>query len=138
MGKLRKPTPSGSGRLVPPHPAPDDTNTLKPYFSLEHLASDADFDLTRCSQQDRAEFAVALRDRSKLTWAEIISAPRRGLGAEKIATLNVTIPNVVPADKRSQIVAFRFGQLARFLGFRDGRVFHVLWIDPAGKTYDHG
>ena len=137
MVKPRRPAVTGSGRLAPPHSAADDTNTLKPHFSLEHLVTHGDFDLTRCGQQERAEFAVALRDRSRMTWAEIMRAPRQGLGSEKIGDLKVAIPNTVPADKHGRIVAFRFGQLARFLGYRDGRLFHVLWIDPAGKSYDH-
>ncbi|MEO5372870.1 MAG: hypothetical protein H7840_01180 [Alphaproteobacteria bacterium] len=137
MAKPRRPIVTGSGRLAPPHSAADDTNTLKPHFSLEHLAVGDDFDLTACNQQGRAEFAVAIRDRSRMTWAEIMRAPRQGLGFEKIGSLNVTIPGTVPADKRGRIVAFRFGQLARFLGYRDGRVFHVLWIDPAGRCYSH-
>lgn len=138
MAKPRRPSPEGSGRLAPPHLAADDTNTLKPHFSLEHLAPDSDFNMAKCGLHDRAEFALALRDRSQMTWAEIMQAPRKGLGCEKIGTLKVRIPSAVPRDKHDKIVAFRFGQLARFLGFRDGRVFHVLWIDHAGKAYDHG
>lgn len=73
-----------------------------------------------------------------MTWAEIINTPRQGLGFEKISRLTVSLPDTVPDDKRNQIIAFRFGRLARFLGFRDARVFHVLWIDVSGETYDHG
>ena len=83
---------------------------------------------------------MALQDRSSLTWAVIGAAPRRGLGSEKISqsSLRVPIPASVPVDKRDKIVSFRFGGgVERFLGYRDVRVFYVVWIDPHGKAYDH-
>ena len=135
MKKVRKPSTTGSGLLAPPHSASDDANTLKPHFSFEHLVPT--YNLTPCTVDERSNFALALQLRSSMTWTEIITAPREGLGSEKISSLKVTIPATVPSNKQGLIVAFRFGGRARFLGYRDGRVFYVLWIDPKGKTYDH-
>lgn len=134
--KPRAPKAVGCGRLGDPRPSADDSNTLRPHFSLEHLESG--FDVNCCSREHQAEFAKALADWSRLTWSQIISSNRRGLGAEKISTLNKPYPTCVPADKRDKIISFRFGHLARFIGYRDQRVFYIVWIDPNGELYSHG
>lgn len=133
MRKIRGPKPRGHGRIAGPPAAPPDNNALKPAFTFERLASG--FTLDECDVRERADFAKGLQDRGRLVWAELVQTPHKGLGSEKIAALKVPIPAGVPAD---EILAFRFGALARFLGFRDGRLCHVVWIDARGRTYDHG
>ena len=85
-------------------------------------------------------FIDALRLRSDVTWAQIISLSRRKLGYEKISqALKVMTPQSVPPNDHSKMLCFRFGgDMERFIGYRNGATFEVIWIDHAGETYDHG
>ena len=137
MKKLRRPEPSGNGKFSAPHPSSDSSATQKPHFSLEFLVKG--FTLTECDKDQRSAFAMALQERASLSWVDIGNSGRKGLGSEKIHSLNVPITDTIMADKRDKIVSFRFGgNKERFLGYRDGRVLYIVWVDPGGRVYDHG
>lgn len=123
-------------RIKPPHPAPGSTNQEKPHFSLVHLQED--FSLRQCRQEEKAAFADTLDRLSKLTWGEIQSSPRYGLGHEAIArdAIKAPIPSVITQEVR--ILSFRCHGMAPMVGFRDGIVFHVVWLDRKFTLYDHG
>ena len=53
-----------------------------PLFCLRYLESD--YGLEQCTRDQQADFAQALRKRSQMTWQQILTTPRHGLGAEKI------------------------------------------------------
>ncbi|MBF0137456.1 MAG: hypothetical protein HQL65_14560 [Magnetococcales bacterium] len=126
QGERIKPSPKGMGS----------TNQEKPIFSLVHL-QDAHA-LDKCTQAEKAAFADTLHRLSRLTWREIQSAPRHGLGSEIVPrdAIKAGIPSVITPDVR--IIAFRCHGKALMLGFRDGVVFHVVWMDRDFTLYDHG
>jgi len=130
-----KPRPSrGSARILPPEPTAD-SNGQMPHFSLEHLQ--APYAVDNCDQQHQAALAMALWKRSRMTWSEIISAPRHGLGTEMIArsSLRVPVPRGITDDV--DFIALRFHGNAPMVGFRVGRVFHVVWLDHDFSVYPH-
>lgn len=112
------------------------TSNLKPSFSLKYLQKK--YSLENCTQEEKLSFLNALIKRSGMKWCEIEQAPRHGLGKENISrdALRVEPPSVVKPD--TVLWAFRFYNKAPFVGFREGEIFHILWIDREFTLYDHG
>lgn len=138
MGKPRGPKAGGAGRIVSPPSVGVDPNTQSVVFGFRHIVRG--FDLSGANAIDGRNLIDALRLRCSITWAQIIGLPRQNLGFEKIAlALRVAIPDSVPEAKRDSILCFRFGgNLERFIGYRHGSTFEIVWIDHSGQTYDHG
>ena len=66
------------------------------------------------------------------TWLDLKLAPKHGSGCEKVN------PKVAkPRDITDEVVflAFRFHGKCPMVGFRDGRMFHVVWIDRNHEVY---
>ncbi|MEX3773837.1 hypothetical protein [Pseudomonas sp. MYb118] len=111
---------------------------LSPIFSLEHLQA------SHCVSEivDRSErglFMDALFTLSRMSWSQINSAPRHGLGTERMPArqIKAKIPSCVTADVN--LLVFRWKGKLPFVGFRDGRVLNILWIEQQfGDLYDHG
>lgn len=59
------------------------------------------------------------------------------MGFEKIEPSQVrqSLPSSVTEDVN--LIAFRFSGKAPMVGYRDGQVFHVLWLDHDFSLYDH-
>ena len=110
--------------------------SLPPYFSLRYLSGD--YCLSLCTRDEKAAFADTLHRLSKLTWAQIKSSPRHGLGCEKIERYEIRtgIPSHITEDVN--IIAFRFSGLKPMVGYRDRATFYVLWLDRDSTLYDHG
>jgi hypothetical protein len=110
-------------------------NSLTPLISFRHVLhgySPAD-----CEMNELKAFARKLCDWSRMTWQQIIQAPREGMGLETIAdtSLKRPAPRITP-DQR--VLSFRIHGIVRMLGCRDGQTLHVFAVDRAGAWYDHG
>lgn len=107
----------------------------KPIFSLRHL--DGVYSISRCTKDEKAAFADTLHRLSQLTWAQIYSSPRHGLGFEKIARDSIcgSIPSHITEDVN--FIAFRFCGMAAMVGYQDKAVFHVIWLDRDFTLYKH-
>ena len=110
---------------------------LPPVFSLEYLDSDK-YSLDKCDQRERADFAIALYRRSRLTWNQIQCAHKHGLGSEPLphSAIKAAIPEHVTPEVT--LLAFRFSDKKPMVGYRRGRIFYVLWLDRKFALYDHG
>lgn len=137
--RMRCATARQSKLLKPSHvPTERSPEQLSPVFSLEHLQR------SHCvsaivDRSERGLFLDALYTLSRLTWAQINSAPRHGLGPERMPKhqIKATIPSCVTDDVN--LLVFRWKGKLPFVGFRDGRVLHLLWIEQSfGDLYDHG
>lgn len=64
-------------------------------------------------------------------------SPRHGSGYEIIsrASLNISLPTHITED--INIIAFRFFGMKPMLGYKNGAIFHVLWLDRNFKAYPH-
>jgi hypothetical protein len=73
-----------------------------------------------------------------LTWNEIISSPRHGVGYEKIAhdAIRSPIPTHIKSD--INLIAFRFCAKAPMVGYREENIFHIGWLDRDFTLYSHG
>lgn len=108
----------------------------KPIFSLVNLRKD--YCLSACNKDEKAAFADTLHQLSQITWNEISSSSRHGLGYERISrnAIRSGIPNHVKEDVN--FIAFRFFGKAPMVGYRDENIFHIVWIDRAFSLYNHG
>jgi len=91
-----------------------------------------------CEKDDKAALASRLFLLSQMTWAEIGRSPRHGLGHETISrdALNAPIPQGISEDVT--FLAFRFSGKKAMVGYKDARVFHIIWLDRDFKLYAHG
>ena len=78
-----------------------------------------------------------LRKLSSLSWRDIRQQERHGLGTEIIdrGSLKAALPAFITEEVR--LLAFRAYDLVPMVGYRSGRIFHVVWIDRAFKLYKH-
>jgi hypothetical protein len=93
--------------------------------------------ISDCERDDQAAFALTAEKLAKLSWQEIRSAPRHGVGSEKISrdALRAPVPASITEDV--QFLALRFSGKKSMVGFRSRDVFHVVWLDPGFKLYNH-
>lgn len=86
-------------------------------------------------------FIQHLKRFCNLTWDDIKVTHRHGFGSETISVERLT-PNAlqwVPAGLRKLIVLRATGNNHVFLGYRDGNVFQILFIEYCfGDIYTHG
>lgn len=111
---------------------------LPPIFSLENIQRSHCISAIN-DRSERGLFLDALFTLSQMTWGQINSAPRHGLGTERMPATQIKarIPPCVTADVN--LLVFRWKGKLPFVGFRDGRVLHVLWVEQQfGDLYDHG
>ena len=74
---------------------------------------------------------------SQMTWLEIRQAPRHGLGQEKIAKEAISIPVPPQVSEDAELIALRYFNLHPMVGFRDGRIFYILFVDHKMDLYRH-
>lgn len=108
---------------------------MTPVFCLAQMRSG--HSVSDCNQEHQAAFAVALYERAKMTWLDITLASRHGLGIEKIArsSFRVAIPPEITPDV--EFISMRFHGTAPMVGYRNGRTFHILWLDADFTVYRH-
>ena len=106
-----------------------------PLFSLRYM--NKDYSLSQCTKDEKAAFADTLYKLNQLTWSQINACPRHGLGYEKIARSSIRAP--IPSHLKDDVnfIAFRFFGKAPMVGYRDGAVFYVIWLDRDFTLYPH-
>ena len=129
--KPRRPT--AGGRIVAHEVESVDWAAYPPAFCFQHMV--AGYSVADCNQKDKAALSDAMWRRSQLTWRELRSAPPHGLGPEKIRQVNRSRPVTITDDV--VLLAFRFSGLKAMVGFQDGRIFHVIWLDHDFTVYSH-
>ncbi len=132
---FRRPQPTSGKKISTPSAAAEDTGRLPPAFCLRYLVPK--YCITQCNEEQKVAFTDTLYELSRLTWIEIRSSGRHGKGAEKIEQTSIkeTLPPCITPDVT--LLAFRFWGRAPMVGFRDGRIFHIVWLDINFKLYDH-
>ena len=113
----------------------DDSDLKPPVFSFEYLQ--AGWCIHDCQQEERSKMLDRLRRISQISWREIRQLDRHAYGTEIIdrEILKVGIPSFLTADVK--LLAFRAFDLVAMVGYRKGRIFHVIWIDREFKLYAH-
>jgi hypothetical protein len=133
--RIKPPPDPPKGRIKAGADSTGSTDGVPPVFCLRHLVEG--WKISDCQREDQANFALTAEKLSRLTWQEIRNAPRHGLGTEKIA--REAIKSAIPASitEDVQFLAVRFSGMKPMVGFRSREIFHVVWLDPAFRLYDH-
>lgn len=107
-----------------------------PIFCLHYLCGQ--YCLTKCDKDHQSAFARWQHTLSQLTWQQIEIQRRHGQGYERLPReiLKASIPSHVTEDVN--LIAFRYLGKNPVVGYRDGRTFHVLFLDRDFSLYDHG
>lgn len=117
---------------------PTQSNSRSPetdFPSISLRYTNPNYCLTKCDKDEQAAFANQIYSLTRMTWAQISTSPRHGLGYEKIEQLK----NLLPADAGdANAIAFRFSGKKAMVGFRQGGVLNVVWFDRDFTLYDHG
>lgn len=137
MAKIKDRRDPGS-RLKPRNtqtPA-DDSDEKPPVFSFEYLQQG--WCIQDCEQDERSRMLDKLRRLSRLPWKQIRQQPRHGLGTETIAlnSIKAPLPSFITEDVT--LLAFRVIDRAPMVGYRNGRIFYVIWVDRKYALYNHG
>ena len=114
------------------------SNTFCLAFSFEHLSNKKDFSLDGGNKKDKVILLSTLGRLSKMRWQEIQTQGKHQQGHEKIKreSLKDKIPDHIKED--ATFIAFRAAGMKSMVGYRDNKIFFILWIDWKFKLYDHG
>lgn len=132
---LIKPIPSQAPLL-----SKDIENYVKidyPLFSFRHLQHTS---FTDCKEVTFfPSFMKRLKNLSELGWNGIHTSQRHGYGMEKLPQniIKPQLPTIITPEV--QLFAFRAtGNNLPFVGFREGKIFHIVFIETSfGDIYDH-
>ena len=126
-----------TGKFFNAHGAEDASpDTLPPIFCLQYLQPE--YCLSKCEKEEKSAFADRLYRLSQMTWTQIKCAHRHKLGFENIerTAIRAGIPKHITPDVT--LIAFRFYDKAPMVGYRNKRIFHIVWLDRTYSLYDHG
>lgn len=117
--------------------APENADTLPPVFAFDKMEDKTGFSVNCCDEANRSAALKRLFLLSTMTWGEIKNAPRHGLGTEKIARSAIKAPIPATVTEDVTFLVLRYNGKAPMVGYRDGRVFYVLYLDHNFELYKH-
>lgn len=108
-----------------------------PVFCFKYLHKD--YHLDKCTNEEKRKLIEKIVKISSMTWEQLQFAPKHGLGSEKIspASIKANIHANSFSEEVNTLLVFRFDGLKPFVGFREGFIFHVFYIDRDFTLYDH-
>jgi hypothetical protein len=131
---IKPPKVKGSRNLSAPSIQPDTSND-PPAFCFRYLVSG--YRITDCTNEQKIALAATLHGLTQRTWNDFRREDRHKRGSEKIARTSLRFPVPAHITPDVQILAFRFCGMAPMLGYRSGRILHVICIDPKMEGYRH-
>ena len=108
---------------------------MHPVFCLQHLQNN--YNIDACDNNQRTALLKKLHNLCQSTWKQIFNNHRQALGFEKLEwnAIKAPIPNYVTED--AEFICFRFHGDGRMVGYKEDRIFHILWLDGSCRLYDH-
>jgi hypothetical protein len=109
-----------------------------PIFCFKHLHKD--FHLDKCTSLEKQRFLDRIVSMSQISWQVLQCSDRHKMGSEKISidSLHCEVPHsLTSTEDVKSLLAFRFDEMKPFVGFRNGFIFHVLYIDRDFTLYKH-
>ncbi len=136
MAKIRHPSLNRSKSIRERDGSENSTNLLHPAFSFKHL-SIANHSLQKCEVAEKVALVERLAELGKLTWQEIQTSARHGLGHETIPKnqIKVGLPPCITDDVT--LLSFRFDGKKPMVGFRKDKIFYIIWLDRDFSLYVH-
>ena len=131
MGKVKPAGAKGSARLIAPDTtSKGSTNSFNPIFCFRYADGVDGIEDAVC-----ASMVKHLRDLAKMTWGQIMAAPKQGLGHEKIGRGQIKVPIHAYTLDLDFVLAFRLSKEWRLIADRVDDVLRVLYAGPG--AYDH-
>lgn len=108
-----------------------------PVFCFRHLHPN--YCLDTCQSEDRERLIERLYQLSKMSWQDIQLTNKHGFGSEKIKreSINPAIPQQISEDV-TFFLALRYNGKKPIVGYRNGAIFHLVYIDYNFTVYNHG
>lgn len=112
-------------------------NYQHPVFCFKYLSPD--YNIDSCEINDKKELIEKIVQLSQMTWNQIKTSPKNGLGSEKISVKSIKpgIPSFITEDVEFLLALRYYGKKA-VIGHRNKFIFHVIFIDRDFTVYDHG
>lgn len=134
MSKKRiKPPKSDKEKIK--NPLITDIETDYPIFCFRHLCINSKGD-----HKFYFNFIERLNKLSNLSWTVINASQRHGFGTEKLPVTQIkpTLPQFISPDVKELLVFRANGDNRPFLGLRNGKIFHIVFIEEKfGDVYNH-
>lgn len=99
----------------------------------------SDYDIEHLNNMHLVALVKKLKILCVLTWGDLKRSGRHALGHEIIdrnSFKKVTVPNDISDDVK--FLAFRYNGKNSFIGYRRGKIFHIMYIDHNFTVYNHG
>mgnify|MGYP007066218799 CR=1 FL=1 len=88
------------------------------------------FHIDTCNEEQKASLALKLSKIGQLSWQELKTSQRHGLGYEAITKSSITGDSATNLSEDIKLIAFRFWTNAPMVGYRcSSGAFHILWLD---------
>ena len=119
--------------------APPNPEDFPPAFSFEKMQDTSGNSFNCCEDDDRLYLAKRMFMLSRMPWKQIRAGRREGLGSEEIPRSH--IKHGIPASVTEDVETFHslhYVAHKRFVGYRVGQIFYILWVDHNFGVYDHG
>lgn len=128
-----KPLPTDTSHFKPL--LPPNYDTYKPAFSFRDMRYRGKGCLSRCDKESKSSIADRLLELSQLTWKEIHSKPREGLGYEPIPRDRFKVPLSPSVTPEVKLLVFRFSGPGRIAGYRKQDILHIVAVGAHHELY---
>lgn len=109
----------------------------KPVFSFFHMRN-GNFHIDTCNEEQKASLALKLSKIGQLSWQELKTSQRHGLGYEAITRSSIVGDSTSNLSEDIKLIAFRFWKKAPMVGYRcSSGAFHIVWLDKDFSLYKH-
>lgn len=135
---LKSPKTEKAGKLRAPQNVQNKPDKSR-YPSFSFLHEKRPYRVDDCERADKIALLKAICKLSQIPWFDIYSTSRHQLGGSETidqSDLKVGLPPNVTKDVT--ILALRFHDRKPIVGYRDGDVFYIIFIDHNFSVYDHG
>ena len=90
------------------------------------------------TDKQRQQFLEKWQLRSQMTWRELSQHSRHGLGSEKMPKRSIKAQIPGQFQDVDKFTVFRHEGNLPFVGWKNGSVFYLIWIEcQYGELYDH-
>jgi hypothetical protein len=134
--KIKSPAPH-KGKALIQSDKPRVERINYPVFCFKYLHKD--YHIDKCTPEEKKKLIEHIVSLSSMTWEQLQLSPRHALGSEKISpqSIKASIPSDYMSEEVNTLLAFRFDGKKPFVGFRNGFIFHVFYIDRDFTLYSH-
>jgi hypothetical protein len=136
-GDLKRRKASGGPRINAPEVPQVNSDDLPPVFGMDQMRSP--YTVKECHAAGKSkELLEALWRRSKSSWRELTFGDHTKTGFEPIFQSEVPGSRVVGMTPDQKLLVLRFaGGACRIVGYRQERIYHIVWVDTKLDLYDH-